>query len=595
MRAAVLIRSALGLVLGLATMGMGAAKQNVVRVQILNKIDEELGVYWINSWKGGELVKQKDEAIMPRGSLNIDSFEGHSFLVVDENHVEGLTHYKPDLWNPKIMAFFTMGEFDLEVSVSRQLTGNLVHKAESALTRTSQLMADASKKCLKSPEVVKAAAKRKGLAAAEGSCTIKRDGSAEDEMSPEFSECLTKAVAENLAKKEGESNKNMRMLQQVGDRTRNYTCADPEMETSNTTLPAVSWKDPEGGLTYTAKVFLDEPAAKIMLLDNFATEEECKVLKEKATPHLRDATVSGGAGKATLSQARKAKAGGVPSDLNNEASVTAPLYRRGYGFANHVTGYDMNLDGQEGFSVIKYGSEDQYLSHCDGDCTGSEFKTGGRIATMVIYCEHADAGGGTTFSSSDVFVNGKKGQAVFFSYLGPDNRTDIGRTRHSGCPILEGTKWIATLWMRRGVSAEKSWEYFDPSGDPSDFARRQATGGAASVTIDAASADAKDIVVDGSQPDSSTMASAVVKETQGEGDANAIADDGRAAAAAAASTTAKKQSEGGAGGATKAAGTAQQSNGGGGGTTKAEGDQPKGKGVLSGIAGSVSGWFSSKE
>lgn len=115
------------------------------------------------------------------------------------------------------------------------------------------------------------------------------------------------------------------------------------------------------------------------------------------------------------------------------------------------------------------------------------------------------------------------------------------------------------------------------------------------MTIDAASADAKDIVVDGSQPDSSTMASAVVKETQGEGDANAIADDGRAAAAAAASTTAKKQSEGGAGGATKAAGTAQQSNGGGGGTTKAEGDQPKGKGVLSGIAGSVSGWFSSKE
>lgn len=38
MRAAVLIRSALGLVLGLATMGMGAAKQNVVRVQILNKV-----------------------------------------------------------------------------------------------------------------------------------------------------------------------------------------------------------------------------------------------------------------------------------------------------------------------------------------------------------------------------------------------------------------------------------------------------------------------------------------------------------------------------------------------------------------------------
>ncbi|CAN0174764.1 unnamed protein product, partial [Hapterophycus canaliculatus] len=86
---------------------------------------------------------------------------------------------------------------------------------------------------------------------------------------------------------------------------------------------------------------------------------------------------------------------------------------------------------------------------------------------QVIYCEQAELGGGTTFSSSDVFINGKKGQAAFFSYLGPDNRTDIGRTRHSGCPILKGTKWIATLWMRRGVDAVKGWQYYDPSGSPS--------------------------------------------------------------------------------------------------------------------------------
>lgn len=76
-----------------------------------------------------------------------------------------------------------------------------------------------------------------------------------------------------------------------------------------------------------------------------------------------------------------------PPPINPPTDPPPPIhdtfFRRGYGFANHVTGYDMNLDGQEGFSVIKYGSEDQYLSHCDGDCTGSEFKTGGRIATMV--------------------------------------------------------------------------------------------------------------------------------------------------------------------------------------------------------------------
>ncbi|CAN0374626.1 unnamed protein product, partial [Ectocarpus sp. 4 AP-2014] len=57
--------------------------------------------------------------------------------------------------------------------------------------------------------------------------------------------------------------------------------------------------------------------------------------------------------------------------------------RRGYGFANHVTGYKLEMDGQEGFSVIKYGSDDEYRPHCDGDCTGAEFRPGGRVATMV--------------------------------------------------------------------------------------------------------------------------------------------------------------------------------------------------------------------
>lgn len=58
------------------------------------------------------------------------------------------------------------------MTVDRDENGNLVHTMESALTRTGRLMDAASKKCRESPEVVKAAAKLKGLAAAEGSCTI---------------------------------------------------------------------------------------------------------------------------------------------------------------------------------------------------------------------------------------------------------------------------------------------------------------------------------------------------------------------------------------------------------------------------------------
>lgn len=41
----------------------------------------------------------------------------------------------------------------------------------------------------------------------------------------------------------------------------------------------------------------------------------------------KDATVNAGAGKSTLSNARRAKAGGVAADLDNAKSITAPLYR----------------------------------------------------------------------------------------------------------------------------------------------------------------------------------------------------------------------------------------------------------------------------
>jgi len=54
--------------------------------------------------------------------------------------------------------------------------------------------------------------------------------------------------------------------------------------------------------------------------------------------------------------------------------------------------------------------------------------------------------------------------ATFFSYKGPDGKMDVGYTEHSGCPVIEGEKWITTLWMRDGVSAQEPWTLFDPSG-----------------------------------------------------------------------------------------------------------------------------------
>jgi hypothetical protein len=43
------------------------------------------------------------------------------------------------------------------------------------------------------------------------------------------------------------------------------------------------------------------------------------------------------------------------------------------------------------------------------------------------------------------------GQAAFFHYKNEDDILDAGWTKHSGCPVLEGTKWIGVQWLRQGV------------------------------------------------------------------------------------------------------------------------------------------------
>jgi hypothetical protein len=42
--------------------------------------------------------------------------------------------------------------------------------------------------------------------------------------------------------------------------------------------------------------------------------------------------------------------------------------------------------------------------------------------------------------------------------------SDEGYTEHSGCPVIEGEKWITTVWMREGVSDTDPSSSFDPRG-----------------------------------------------------------------------------------------------------------------------------------
>ena len=149
--------------------------------------------------------------------------------------------------------------------------------------------------------------------------------------------------------------------------------------------------------------------------------------------------------------------------------MIAQLSRRVYNYVNHVLPFDIKEYGQEDLMSIQYfgrgpddDKPDRYMPHCDGDCTGLDFKMGSRMATIVMYCDVPEVGGATRFRNSNIHIKPTKYAATFFSYIDPVTmKMDSGFTEHSGCPVVEGTKRIVTQWVRLGVDTENPWNSFN--------------------------------------------------------------------------------------------------------------------------------------
>src|SRR5690606_22528368 len=115
----------------------------------------------------------------------------------------------------------------------------------------------------------------------------------------------------------------------------------------------------------------------------------------------------------------------------------------------------------EPLQILNYAEGGEYLPHFDyfetegfePQQTGvaSPLQTGGqRIATVVVYLNNVEAGGGTIFPHIHLETRPKKGGALYFSYYLPDGSVDP-LTLHGGSPVMRGEKWICTQWFRESA------------------------------------------------------------------------------------------------------------------------------------------------
>jgi len=424
------LSSLLLLLLGVMNSVTVAAPAGSISMRVVNHAGAPIELYWVDTFtpkktgkKEPNLVKQTTKPIRNNSDTSINSYNTHEFLVRFLTPIEGAETQ------------FAKGPREEVVTISYDPATNTMTAKQT--TKFDEIM-----------DTIKAATKSCGQGELRGEA---------------FSTCVANGVIDDVNRLTDSKSRLEKYRNAMSSRLRNLTCAD---ETMNTTKPIETKKYEVDGQVYEANVLLDLPGANIWYIDNFITDEECDIMKKHGGPKLRRATVAAEDGTSIVSENRKANQASYNlHQKDRESDPLWPLFNRVLAITNSHTGLRLRPDGQEDFTIIQYNVADQYTPHCDGTCDNTPHLPGGRVATAVLYCHVAERGGGTTFTKADVFVKPEVGTATFFSYKNiKDGRMDEGYTEHSGCPVLEGEKWITTMWMREGVTAEEPWTMFDPNG-----------------------------------------------------------------------------------------------------------------------------------
>jgi prolyl 4-hydroxylase len=192
------------------------------------------------------------------------------------------------------------------------------------------------------------------------------------------------------------------------------------------------------GRTIDVSLSVASPALRV--LGNLLSQGECEALILEARPRLQRAKTVDSDGKQQVDTRRTSE--GMFFGIG-ETTLVKRIEQR------IATLLDIPVDHGEGLQVLHYLPGQQYEPHHDWfDPAQPGFaaitaKGGQRIASVVMYLNTPEAGGGTAFPEIGLTVTALRGSAVYFAY-------DTGDTAslHAGLPVLKGEKWIATKWLR---------------------------------------------------------------------------------------------------------------------------------------------------
>jgi hypothetical protein len=178
------------------------------------------------------------------------------------------------------------------------------------------------------------------------------------ENEKEFLACIKDTITNDVKTAHESKNLIRKYQDDISLKLRNYTCADPYVETSPSeyTYP-IEIDEKE----YQVNVLLDMKHAKIWYVNDFITKEECDILEKHGKPLLHRATVAAEDGTSVVSEHRKANQASY--DLHQHHGEKDPLWNlhtRVLRLTNYHANYSLDTPGQEGLTIIQYNPSDEY-------------------------------------------------------------------------------------------------------------------------------------------------------------------------------------------------------------------------------------------
>ena len=429
-----------------------------VSLNVINNSGKNINIFWLSF--EGKLVQQSNTFIRNGTKFKISSYKTHKFVLLEDK----------EEYHPFKSAQLEIPPYEVKCYVNKKENnknsniGKLRVDCSTELSRNLNKLSQSITSCRENLE-------------------DKDNDNEEVDNEDLFTTCIDTSWKKQKSVKMNQRNTFVELRDRMTSSMMKYYCSS-DFSSELTTFSTISINSKN----YQINQLHQSKHVRIWLVKDYVSTNEC----DRLIDEVEDDLIS-------VSEYTKASdnrfASGRSLFFDNEGEYDTQIYNtyeRLHELVKTLTGYKMNIEGQEGISVIRYKDGDEYKLHCDGPCGNSEsnkeLRTGARIATAITYCRvpKKDNGGELVFPNIDLKIPLIERMTVVFSYAdgisgidqehNTDSDSDLvlrgtqdpnGFTKHAGCPVIDDEKWIFTTWWRHGMTGdgEREWKNFDAHGN----------------------------------------------------------------------------------------------------------------------------------